>query len=460
MAFYKDDQLLPQKKSWYSGLLDMSQPTAMGLLAAGASMLQDSGYSAVPKTPGQILGNSLAAGVSGYTSTQDRLALQKQQALEQQKDRRRMAMDEFDFRERVNAARERRLQRSQLKAQLPQLISSLEGMEGLSPADQKQLRTARMLANSGAYDSALKALDAVKPQGKEIRVVRDRVIAYDPANQTVEELYQAPKERYQAYNTGAGLAVFDSENPDASRLVAGTGKDSGTSSGLLKGNSPEAQMYNIKIRSQLPPSDPRYLNPSDPMVRAADDYFSAQKTRGSFVDTETQQLPDGSTKQIQIRRFADGSSEVVGEKTISPISTTNRTKAIDQLRNLNDFEASLNALEQDLLAKGTESFGAGSTYQQALYNDASTKLRLMQQLGAPTGADLSLMAKSLSDPTEIFSMSAFGADRVLAQIKALREGIARDRVSLKNLVAGRVPGGAGSPADTLKLVAPNLTGRN
>jgi hypothetical protein len=129
----------------------------------------------------------------------------------------------------------------------------------------------------------------------------------------------------------------------------------------------------------------------------------------------------------------------VGENIVSPSTTANQTKAVELLRSLKAFENSLIALEENLnKPEGTETFGPDAIYQETLYNDAATKLRKFQELGAPQAQDLVLMKQSLTNPTEFFSMNIFGPSRVKANIQALLEGIERDKATVDKIRRGDI----------------------
>jgi hypothetical protein len=407
-------------------------PLTMGLLGAGATLMQQSGPSATPRSTAQIVGSGLLAGMSAY-SKQD---LANRQA---RMDAQKALQDQFEFQQKVQEAARRRQTRKSLERELPGMIQSMAALPGLTPADQQRLKTAQALGRAGAYDSAVKILESITPKGPELKVVNNQLVRVNPDGEATS-IYdgRTPESDYYFANTEDGVLAVNRKNlKDHTFIGAPGGADS--KNDLFGGTSIEGQMYNIKIRSQLPPSDPRYLSPSDPKVQAADDYFSAQRTRGSFVDTETKLLPDGSTKETKIRRFADGSSEVVGENIVSPSTTANQTKAVELLRSLKAFENSLIALEENLnKPEGTETFGPDAIYQETLYNDAATKLRKFQELGAPQAQDLVLMKQSLTNPTEFFSMNIFGPSRVKANIQALLEGIERDKATVDKIRRGDI----------------------
>jgi hypothetical protein len=89
-----------------------------------------------------------------------------------------------------------------------------------------------------------------------------------------------------------------------------------------------------------------------------------------------------------------------------------------------EIEASLNRLESDISEHGSEMFGAKAGEMASEWMNVTNKLRMLNDMGVPNGADYLMLGKQISDPTSGAAATTSNA-RLLQQIKTLRSQIGR-----------------------------------
>lgn len=105
-----------------------------------------------------------------------------------------------------------------------------------------------------------------------------------------------------------------------------------------------------------------------------------------------------------------------------------------------EIEASLNRLESDIAEHGSEMFGAKAGEMASEWMNVTNKLRMLNDMGVPNGADYLMLGKQISDPTSGAAATTSNA-RLLQQIKTLRSQIGRTVDATANAYGFKPAGG-------------------
>lgn len=109
---------------------------------------------------------------------------------------------------------------------------------------------------------------------------------------------------------------------------------------------------------------------------------------------------------------------------------------------------SLNRLEADLKAHGSEMFGAKAGEMASEWMNVTNKLRMLNDMGVPNGADYLMLAKQITDPTS-GAAATTSNERLLQQITSLRSQVGRTVDATANAygfqrAGGPIPGASAS----------------
>lgn len=123
-----------------------------------------------------------------------------------------------------------------------------------------------------------------------------------------------------------------------------------------------------------------------------------------------------------------------------PPSADGAKQMANVVKNRDEILGSLDRLEEAITAHGSEMFGTTAGDMASEWMNVTNRLRMLNEMGVPNGADYKMLAKQLADPTSMEAATT-GNDRLLQQIKTLRSQIGRTVDATANTYGFKATGG-------------------